>query len=52
VPPGEKPNQHPLDHHVLTHDDLVDLVKNRIDKSALALNHFVNGTDVSLGPLG
>ena len=57
VPAREQPNQDPLDHHVLTHDDLVDLVKNRFDESALALNHFVDGTDVvrhefSLGPSG
>ena len=46
VAAGQQPDQDALDHHVLADDDLVDLVKNRIDECALALNHFVDGTDV------
>jgi hypothetical protein len=57
VPTGEQSDQNALDHHILTDDDLVDLVQNRINESALTLNHLINGTDVvrhkfSLGPSG
>ena len=46
VSSGEKSDEDPVDHHILADHDLVDLVKNLIDESALALNHFVDGTNV------
>ena len=46
VPTGEQSDEDALDHHVLADHDLVHFVKNRIDEGALALDHFVDGSDV------